>query len=180
MTEPSTASEQLRLDKSRKITSMYPNVKIFSTLPNDQKSSLKRLKSQKNDRLTQLFFPTRSHVKLHQSQSSTSKKTSSPLTEQVAKLNQRAVDVQTGLQRNISSLQTQRSQHLSTLDQKTRDLEKTAAEFEHASSKRLKQERDRRRKLSYMFKIALLICLTVFSFVVGYMIVQLMRDKGLV
>ncbi|CAF0841403.1 unnamed protein product [Adineta ricciae] len=171
MTESSTACEQLRLDNSRKIKSIYPN---------DQKSSLKRLKSQKNNRLTQLFFPTRSRVKLHQSQSSTSKQTSLPLTEQVARLNQRAVDVQTGLQRNISSLQTQRLPHLTTLNQKTRDLETTSAEFEHSSSKRLKQEQSRRRKLSYMFKIALLICLTAFSFVVGYMIVQLMRDRGLV
>ncbi|CAF1605087.1 unnamed protein product [Adineta ricciae] len=180
MMELSATSEQLRLDNSRKIKPLYSNVKILSTPSNDQKSSLKRLKSQKNNRLTQLFFPTRSRVKLHQSQSSTSKQTSSPLTEQVARLNQRAVDVQTGLQRNISSLKTQRSQHLTTLNHKTQDMEKTAAEFEHSSSKRLRQERDRRRKLSYMFKIALLICLTVFSFIVGYMIVQLMRDRGLV
>jgi hypothetical protein len=142
-------------------------------------SSLKRLSTdQKKNRFTQLFFPTRSRIKLYQSQSSTNKQTiTSPLNEQVVRLNQRAVDVRTGIEHSISSLQTQRLQHLTSLNEKTRDLERAAAAFEYSSSKHLKQELDKTKKLSYIFKIAITLCLTLFSFMIGYMIIQLIRDK---
>jgi hypothetical protein len=138
------------------------------------KTSLKRL-SQEN-RLTQLFFPTRSKIKLHQS---TIKQTLPPLNEQVAKLNQRAVDVRTGIEHSISSLNTQRLQYLTSLNEKTRDLERVAAALESASSKHLKQELDKTKKLSYFFKIAIALCLSLFSFMLGYMIIQFIRDKGI-
>jgi hypothetical protein len=44
----------------------------------------------------------------------------------------------------------------------------------------LKQELDKTKKLSYIFKIAIVLCLSLFSFMIGYMIIQLMRDKGTV
>ncbi|UJR37357.1 hypothetical protein I4U23_030065 [Adineta vaga] len=184
MVERTRASEQPRLDNSKNIKEIYPNINTPSTSSDEQKSPLKRLstnsKSQKKNRLTQIFFPTRSRIKLHQSQLSTNKQTSPPLNEQVARLNQRAVDVRTGIEHSISSLHTQRLQHLTALNQKTRDLEKAAAAFEYSSSKHLKQELDKTKKLSYMFKIAIILCLSLFSFIIGYMIIQLMRDKRLV
>ena len=158
--------EKLRIGKQRQ-----KNIFLNS-------SALKRLSTkQKNNRLVQLFFPTRSRIKLHQSQSSINKQTSSPLNEQVSRLNQRAVDVQTGIEHSISSLQTQRLQHLTVLNEKTRDLERAAAAFEYSSSKHLKQELGKTKKLSYIFKISITLCLTLFSFMVGYMIIQLIRDK---
>ncbi|CAF0936221.1 unnamed protein product [Adineta steineri] len=172
-------------DNDRKMNELFS---ILNNLSNSstkqQKSSLKRLstnsKLNKKNRLIQLFFPTRSRIKLHQSQLSTNKQTISPLNEQVAKLNQRAVDVRTGIEHSISSLHTQRLQHLTTLNEKTRDLERAAIAFEHSSSKHLKQELDKTKKLSYLFKIAITLCCSLFSFIIGYMIIQIMRDKGIV
>ena len=139
------------------------------------KTSLKRLEPE--NRLAQLFFPTRSKIKLHQS--NTKQTTLPSLNEQVSKLNQRAVDVQTGIEHSISSLNTQRLQYLTSLDEKTRDLERAAAAFESASSKHLKQELDKTKRLSYFFKISIALCLTLFSFMLGYMIIQFIRDKGI-
>jgi hypothetical protein len=139
------------------------------------KTSLKRLEQE--NRLAQLFFPTRSKIKLHQSNT---KQALPSLNEQVSKLNQRAVDVQTGIEHSISSLNTQRVQYLTSLNEKTRDLERAAVAFESASSKHLKQELDKTKRLSYFFKIAIALCLTLFSFMLGYMIIQFIRDKGIV
>jgi hypothetical protein len=147
---------------------------------NEQKTSLKRLSNvHQRNRLAQLFFPTRSRIKLHQSDISTTKQIRSPLNEQVTKLNQRAIDVRTGIEHSISSLNTQRLQYLTSLNEKNRDLERAAAAFESASSKHLKQELDKTKKLSYFFKIAIALCLSLFSFMLGYMIIQLIRDKGI-
>jgi hypothetical protein len=78
----------------------------------------------------------------------------------------------------MSSLETQHLQHLTSLNEKTRDLEKAAAAaFEYSSSQHLKKELDKTRQLSYIFRIAIAICLTLFSFMIGYMIIQLIRDK---
>jgi len=140
----------------------------------DEQKSLKRL-TKPRSHLSQIFFPTQSRIKLHQSQSSTNK--TSSLNEQVTKLNQRAIDVRLNLEQNLTSLQTQRLQQLTSLNDKTQDLEKSAVELEYASSKHLKQELDKTRKLSYIFKFATALCLTLFSFMLGYMIVQLIRDK---
>jgi hypothetical protein len=142
---------------------------------NEQKTSLKRLSNfHQRNRLAQLFFPTRSRIKLQQSEISTTKQIRSPLNEQVTKLNQRAIDVRTGIEHSISSLNTQRLQYLTSLNENTRDLERAAA-----SSKHLKQELDKTKKLSYFFKIAIALCLSLFSFMLGYMIIQLIRDKGI-
>ena len=143
---------------------------------NEQKTSLKRLsQGSQRSRLARLLFPTRSRIKLHQL---TNKQIHSPLNAQVARLNQRAVDVQTGIEQSISSLQIQRLQHLTSLNEKTRDLERAAAKFEYSSSKHLKRELDKTKKLSYLFKTAIILCLSLFSFMLGYMIIQFIRDKG--
>ena len=158
--------EKLRIGKQRE-----KNIFLNS-------SSLKRLSTkEKKNRLVQLFFPTRSRIKLHQSQSSINKQTISPLNEQVLRLNQRAVDVQTGIEHSISSLQYSTFTTFNFLNEKTRDLERAAAAFEYSSSKHLKQELDKTKKLSYIFKISITLCLTLFSFMLGYMIIQLIRDK---
>lgn len=155
-----------RLDSHRR-------TKYLNNSSNEQKTSLKRLsKSYRRNRLTQLFFHTGSRIKLHQS----NKQVTSPLNEQVKRLNQRVV----GIEHSISSLHTQRLQHLTALNEKTRDLERAAADFEYSSSKHLKQELDKTKKLSYIFKIAIALCLSLFSFTIGYMIIQLMRDKGII
>jgi tetrahydromethanopterin S-methyltransferase subunit B len=174
--------ERLRTRKQQQQLDSHRRRFLDLNSSSEQKTSLKRLsKSHKRNRLAQFFFPTRSRIKLHQSQLSTNnKQTTSPLNEQVAKLNQRAVDVRTGIEHSISSLHTQRLQHLTTINEKTRDLEKAAADFEYSSSKHLKQELDKTKKLSYIFKIAIALCLSLFSFMIGYMIIQLMRDKGTV
>lgn len=137
-------------------------------------------KSRRNNRLAQWFFPTRSRVKLHRSELSPRARSPSPLNEQVARLNQRAVDVQTGIERSISSLQTQRLQHLTSLNEKTRDLERAAAALEYSSSKRLNQELHKTRRLAYLFKIGILVCACVFLLVIGYLSVELLRERGLV
>ncbi len=149
----------------------------FNHSPNERKTTLKRLstssKLHQRNRFVQFFFPTRSPIKLHQSEFSII----SPLNEQLTKLNQPAVDE---IEHSISSLNTQRLQYLTSLNEKTRDLERAAAAFEHSSSKHLKHELDKTKKLSYIFKIAITLCLSLFSFMLGYMIIQLIRDKGIV
>ena len=135
--------------------------------------------SAKTSRQREFFFPTRSRIKLHQSQSSNSKQSISPLNEQVAKLSQRAVDVQTGIEQSISSLHTQRLQYLTSLNEKTRDLEKAAATLESSSSKHLKRELEKTRRLSIVLKLILAVCLILFSLMLGYMITQFLRDKGI-
>src|SRR5690242_20526830 len=94
-------------NNNKKLKRIFFNLNNSS---NQQKHSLKRLsissKLNKRNRLAQLFFPTRSRIKIHQSELSTNK--------QVAKLNQRAIDVRTGIEHNISSLHTQRLQYLTS------------------------------------------------------------------
>jgi len=172
--------KQRQLNNHRKIKKIvFLNLNNLSNSSNEQKTSLKRLstnsKLHKRNRLAKLFFPTRSRIQLHQSQLSTTKQTSSPLNEQITKLNQRAVDIE----HSISSLHTQRLQYLNSLNEKTRDLERAATAFEYSSSKNLKQEFDKTQQLSYIFKIAITLCLSLFSFTLGYMIIQLIRDKGI-
>lgn len=169
-----------RLDKNRKKCFIYLN--NLSNSSNEPQTSLKRLsKPQKRARLKQLFFPTRSRIKLYQTQLSTTKQqqTITPsLNEQVAKLNQRAVDVQNGIEHSLSSLNTQRLQYLTSLNEKTRDLERAAAAFEYSSSKHLEQELTKTKTLSYIFKIVIILCLTLFSLMIIYMMIQLAQDKG--
>ncbi|CAF2995504.1 unnamed protein product [Rotaria sp. Silwood2] len=182
MNERLKTRKQRQLDKNKKLKRNFIYINNLSNSSNEQQTSLKRLsnnsKLYKKNRLTELFFPTRSRIKLHQSQLSTNKQINSPLNEQVAKLNQRAVDVRNGIEQSLSSLHTQRLQYLTSLNEKTRDLEKAAAAFEYSSSKHLEQELNKTKKLSYVFKIAITICLTLFSFMIGYMIIQLTRDRG--
>ena len=134
-------------------------------------------KAQRKNRLEQLFFPTRSRVKLHQSHASKVEPAASPLNEHVVRLNQRAVDVQTGIESSISSLQTQRLQHLTALNDKTRDLERAATALEHSSSKHLKQELNRTRQASHLFKVAIGTCLVLVSFMFGYIAVQWLTER---
>ncbi|CAF0960048.1 unnamed protein product [Rotaria sordida] len=186
MNERLITRKQRQLDnKNKKINKkFFFYLNNLSNSSNEQQISLKRLsnnsKLNKKNRLTDLFFPTRSRIKLRQSQLSSNKQISSPLNEQVAKLNQRAVDVRNGIEQSLSSLHTQRLQYLTNLNEKTHDLEKAAAAFEYSSSKHLEQELNKTKKLSYIFKIAITICLTLFSFMIGYMIIQLTQDKGTV
>ena len=156
--------DRLKIRKQREKKMIFLNTSALKLLSTNEK---------KTNRLTELFFPTRSRIKLHQTHSLTN----SPLNQQVAKLNQRAVSVQHGIERSISSLQTQRLQNLTILNDKTRDLERAAATFEYSSSKHLKQELDKTKKLTYIFKISIFLCLTLFSFMAGYMIIQVIRDK---
>lgn len=144
----------------------------ISPLNQSAKTSLNSSPRQR-DRFVEFFFPTRSRIKL---QSSNSKQS---LNEQVAKLNQRAVDVQTGIEQSISSLHTQRLQYLTSLNEKTRDLEKAAATLESSSSKHLKRELEKTRRLSIVLKLILAVCLILFSLMLGYMITQSLRDKGI-
>jgi hypothetical protein len=180
-----TAWEPVSSDNSTRIKeTLSTSTAARSSSSNEQRAVLKRLSSnskpRQRNRLAQWFFPTRSCIKLHQSQLSSKKPTASPLNEQVARLNQRAVDVQTGIEHSISSLHNQRLQHLTSLNAKTRDLERAAAALEYSSSRHLKQELDKTRRLSYMFKIAIGLCLILFSFMIGYMIIKLMHDKRVV
>lgn len=140
---------------------------------------MKKRKVSTKHRLNQWLFPTRSRIKLHQSPSSlssTGKANGSvhsvPLNDQVARLNQRAVDVRLGVEKSITSLQTQRLEHLTQLTEKTRDLERAAAALEYSSSKHLQEELNKTRQISYLFKIALTVCLTFGSFLFGYLIIQ--------
>ena len=130
-------------------------------------------------RLAEFFFPTRSRIKLHHTQVSNSNQSISPLNAQVAKLNQRALDVQTGIEQSISSLHTQRAHYLTSLNEKTRDLERAAATLESSSAKHLKQEVEKTRRLSYVLKLIIALCLSLFSFICGYLIIQFLRDKGI-
>ena len=145
--------------------------------PNVNSSQKAHSKVQQENRLERLFFPTRSRVKLHQSHASKGEPTALPLNEHVVQLNQRAVDVQTGIESSISSLQTQRLQHLTALNDKTRDLERAASALEQSSSKHLKQELHRTRQASYLFKVAIGTCLVLVSFMFGYIAVQWSADR---
>lgn len=127
---------------------------------------MKKRQISTKQRLNQLFFPTRSRFKGH----------SPSLNTQVAHLNQRAVDVRVGIEQSISSLQNQRLEHLTELTEKTRDLERAAAALEYSSSKHLKEELNKTRQISYLFKIALTVCVTFVSFLFGYVIIQWVRD----
>ncbi|CAF2088009.1 unnamed protein product [Rotaria magnacalcarata] len=181
MIERLKTRKQKELDKHRKTRKIFLYLNNLSNSSSEQSTSLKRLsKSQKRNRLKQIFFPTRSRVKLYQSQVSTNKQMTPPLNEQVTRLNQRAVDVQNGIEHSLSSLHTQRLQYLTALNEKTRDLEKAAAAFEFSSSKHLQQELNKTKTLSYIFKIAIIIYLTLFSLMIIYMIIQLIREKGTV
>ena len=133
---------------------------------------MKKRQNSTKQRLNQLFFPTRSRFKV-QSSSSTS---TAPLNTQVARLNQRAVDVRLGIEQSISSLQNQRLEHLTELTEKTRDLERAAAALEYSSSKHLREELNKTRQMSYLFNIALTVCVAFVSFLFGYVIIQWVRD----
>ena len=127
---------------------------------------MKKRKVSTKQKLNQLFFPTRSRVKLHQSSSPSS------LNDQVVHLNQRAVDVRLGIEQSISSLQNQRLEHLTQLTEKTKDLERAAAALEYSSSKHLKEELNKTRQISFLFKIGLTVCLTFVSFLFGFVMIR--------
>lgn len=131
--------------------------------------SAKNSHHRQRSRFVEFFFPTRSRIKLHHSS----------LNEQVTKLNQRAIDVQTGIEQSISSLHTQRLHYLTSLNEKTQDLERAAATLESSSSKHLKRELEKTRRLSIVLKLILAVCLILFSLMLGYMITQFFQDKGI-
>lgn len=148
--------KRLSTDRTRLLTPASANSKSVST----------------KKTFGQIFCPTRSRVKLHQTGSA-----AVPLTAQVSRLNQRASDVRTGLEHSISSLQTQRLQHLTSLNEKTRDLERAAAAFEYSSSKHLKQELNRTKQMSLLFRIAIAVCFTLVSFSLSFVIIQFIHER---
>lgn len=133
---------------------------------------MKEKSRSKSFHLGRIFFPKTSKFKARQKSN-----LPLPLDERVFQLNQRAEQVRDGLERSISSLQTERLGQLTNLNQKTSDLDKTATAFANLSSKHLKQELNKKRQISFVFQFSIIFCVTLISFLFAYLIVQIVRYR---